>query len=54
MEVSKEQLVRYADVICADQAGNSTFDIATAFQLPQSLVVVWIDNFRQLDGGYRG
>lgn len=49
MEVSREQLSRYASVICAWQAGNPTAEIATALRLPADLVTDWIANWRSLD-----
>lgn len=49
MEVSKQQLLRYADVIRGWQAGNSAEEIALAFKLPADLVSLWVVNFLDLD-----
>lgn len=47
--ITKEQLLRYADVICAWQAGNPVEEIALAFNLPADLVSIWVVNFLDLD-----
>lgn len=53
MDITREQLRRYADVICDGQAGHSIDDIAKLRDLPSDLVQAWLANFSELDAGFR-
>lgn len=49
MNVTSEQLKRYADVICLSQEGKSAGQIANIADIPEWLVMTWIANFCQMD-----
>lgn len=48
-DVSKDQLKRYADVICFSQVGESDTAISERLEIPKWVVSAWIDNWVHLE-----
>jgi hypothetical protein len=51
MDVSRQQLRRYAEVLSMWHARFDTAEIAGRLQLPEGLVARWVANYRDLMHG---